>query len=87
MQRAAIWHWYLLLCIYIIFKKIFLASAHSFLYFFKIGIDKSMEWSTVPACPNLMYFFNRSNTEGTNSLKILCLMFVYVLLHVNLCQD
>ena len=36
----------------------------------------------IPVCPSLMCFFNRGNTEGTNSLKILCLMFVYVLLHV-----
>ena len=26
-----------------------------------------------------MCFFNRGDTKGTNSLKILCLMFVYVL--------
>ena len=32
-------------------------------------------------------FFNRGDTEGTNFLKILCLMFVYVLFYVNLCQD
>ena len=33
------------------------------------GIDKSTEWSTIPACPNLMCFFNRGNTEGTNSSR------------------
>ena len=32
-------------------------------------------------------FFNRGDTEGTNFLKILCLMFVYVLFYVNLCHD
>ena len=39
-----------------------------------------MEWSTIPACPSLMCFFNRDKTEGTNSLKKkkMCLMFVYV---------
>ena len=31
------------------------------------------------------FFFNGGNTEGTNSSKILCLMFVYV--SVALCQD
>ena len=31
------------------------------------------------------FFFNRGDTEGTNSSKILCLMFVYVLFYVNLC--
>ena len=38
-----------------------------------------MEWTTIPACPILMCFFNRGNTDGINSSKILCLMFVYVL--------
>ena len=57
-----------------------------FLYF-KSGIDKSTEWSTIPACPSLMCFFNRGDTEGTNSSKILCPMFVYVLFYVNLCHD
>ena len=35
----------------------------------------------------LCAFLNRGNTEGTNSSKILCLTFVYILLYVNLCQD
>ena len=34
-----------------------------------------VELSTIPACPRLMCFFNRGNTERTNSSKILCLMF------------
>ena len=42
------------------------------------GIDKWMEWSTIPAWPIPMCFFNRGNTERTNFLKILSLMFVYV---------
>ena len=59
-----------------------------FLYtFLKSGIDKSTEWSTIPACPSLMCFFNRGDTEGTNSSKILCPMFVHVLFYVNLCHD
>ena len=44
-----------------------------FLYFKKkSGIDKWTEWSTIPACPSLMYFFffNRGNTEGTNFRKL-----------------
>ena len=55
-----------------------------FLYCFK-----SMEGSTIPECPSHMCFFNRGNTEGTNSLKIMCLMFIYiyVLFDINLCQD
>ena len=60
--------------------QFFIASVHSFFYtFFESGIDKSTEWSTIPACPSLMCFFNRGDTEGTNSSKILCPMFVYVL--------
>ena len=38
-----------------------------------------MEQSTILACPSLMCFFNRGTTKGTNSSKILCLMFLYVL--------
>ena len=56
-----------------------------FYTFLKSGIDKSTEWSTIPVCPSLMCFFNRGDTEGTNSLKILCLMFVYALVYVGLC--
>ena len=52
----------------------FITSVHSFFYTLKTsGIGKSTEW-----CPSLMCFFNRGDTKGTNSLKILCLMFVYV---------
>ena len=41
----------------------------------------------IPACPSLLCFFNRGDTEGTNSSKILCPTFVYVLFYVNLCHD
>ena len=58
-----------------------------FILFLKSGIDKSTEWSTIPACPSLMCLFNRGDTDGTNSSKILCPMFVYVLFYVNLCHD
>ena len=65
-----------------------IVSVHSFfILFLKSGVDKSTEWSTIPACPILMCFFNRGDTEGTNSSKILCPMFVYVLFCVNLCHD
>ena len=66
---------------------ILLLSIPFLYFFFKSGIDKSTEWSTTPACPSLMCFFNRGDTEGTNSSKILCPMFVYVLFYVNLCHD
>ena len=68
--------------------EFFIASVHSlFILFLKSGIDKSTLWSTIPACPSLMCFFNRGDTEGTNSSKVLCLMFVYVLFYVNLRHD
>ena len=68
--------------------EFFIASVHSFfILFFKYGIDKSTEWSTIPACPSLMCFFNRGDTEGTNSSKILSPMLVYVLFYINLCYD
>ena len=54
-------------------------------FFLKSGIDKSTEWSMIPACPSLMCFFNRGDTAGTKSSKIRCSMFVYVLFYVNLC--
>ena len=69
-------------------SEFFIASVHSFFILFsKSGIDKSTEWSEIPACPSPMCFFNRGDTEGTNSSKTLCSMFVYVLFYVILCQD
>ena len=73
--------------LYNILEFFLLLLSIPFLYFFlKSGIDKSTEWSTIPACPSLMCFLNRGDTEGTNSSKILYLMFVYDF-YVNLCQD
>ena len=69
-QPAAIWHWYLPLCIYITFLKVYIVSVHSFLSFFfffnMISINLTA-WSTIPACSILMCSFNRGNIEGTNS--------------------
>ena len=53
-----------------------------FFFKFKPGIHKSTEWSTIPACPSLVCFFDRGDTGGTVSLNILCPMFVYVLFHI-----
>ena len=66
-----------------------LLSISFYTSFFKSGIDRSTEWSTIPTCPSLMCSFNRGNAEGTNSSKIVCLMFVYVLFYFleNLCFD
>ena len=47
--------------------------------FLKSGIDKSTEWSTIPACLSLRCFLNRGDIKGTNSLKVLSFMFMYVL--------
>ena len=72
---------------FLFLKKLFIASVHSFfILFLKSGIDKLAEWSTIPLCPSLMCFFNRGDTEGTDSSKIVCPMFVYVLFYVNLCH-
>ena len=71
--------------IYIYF--LLLLSIPFFILFEKSGVDKLTEWSMIPACPSLMSFFNRGDTEGTSSLKVLCLMFVYVLFCVGLCLD
>ena len=73
--------------LYNILEFFLLLLSIPFLYFLKSGIDKLTEWSTIPACPSLMCFFNRGDTKGTNSSKQICLMFVYVLFYVNLCQD
>ena len=64
-----------------------LLSIPFFYAFLKSGIDKSTEWSMIPACPSLICFFNRGDTEGTKSSKILCPIFVYVLFYVNLCHN
>ena len=75
--------------LYNILEFFFIASVHSFFFLIllkKSGIGKSTEWSTIPMCPSLMCFFNRHDTEGTNSSKILWPMFVYVLFYV-ICVD
>ena len=66
---------------FIHYLNFFIASVHSFFYTsFKSGIDKWTEWSTIPACPSLMWFVNSGDdTKGTNSSKILRLIFVYAL--------
>ena len=38
-----------------------------------------MEGSAIPECPSLVFFCNRGKMEWTNSSKMLCLVFVYVL--------
>ena len=46
-------------------------------FFYSVTMRMSAAYEKVPACPSLMCFFTRGNTEGTNSSKILCLMFEY----------
>ena len=68
---AAIQHWYLPLCIYIILFNFILRLSIPFLnFFFNLVLINQTEWSTIPACPSLMCSFNRGNIEGTNSSKI-----------------
>ena len=71
--------------LYNIFLFFYCFCPFLFYTFLKSGIDKSMDWSTVPTCPSLRCFFNRGGTDGTNSSNILCSMFMYVLFYVNLC--
>ena len=65
-----------------------IAAVHSFFILFKnlvlINQRNGPRYQRVLA---LCAFLNRGDTEGTNSWKILCLMFVYVLFYVNLCHD
>ena len=35
----------------------------------------------MPACPSLLCFFDRGNTVGTSSLKILIFVYVYLVLY------
>ena len=61
----------------------FIASVHSFFILFKnlvlINQWNGPRYQRVLA---LCAFFNRGNTEVTNSLTILCFTFVYVLLYL-----
>ena len=76
-------------CIFQIFI-IFIASVHSFfiLFFFLnlvlLGRRNGPRYQRVlDLCD--FFFLNRGDTERTNSPKILCSIFVYVLFYVNLC--
>ena len=67
--------------------EFFIASVHSFfLYFFLslvlINRRNGPRYQRVLA---LCAFFNRGDTEGTNSSKILCLMFVHFWFYLGLC--
>ena len=69
--------------------EFFIASVHSFF----IPLKKNLVLINRRNGPRyqrvlvLRAFLNRGNTEGTNSSKMLCLTFVFVLLYENLCQD
>ena len=52
------------ICLYNIFDLLLLLYIPPYT-FQKSGIVKVTEWSTIPAWPSLMCFFNRGNTEGT----------------------
>ena len=67
-QLAAMWHWYLPLCIYITFILFYIVSVHSFfIFFFNLVLINQTEWSVIPSCPRIMFSFNRGNIEGTDS--------------------
>ena len=68
--------------------QFFIASVHSFFILFKNLV--LINPRNGPRCQHvraLCAFFSRGDTEGTNSSKILCSVFVYVLFYVNLCWD
>ena len=90
-QIAAIWHWYLPLCIYVMLFLFFIVAFHPFFlsFFFNLVLISEMEteWSTIPACPSLMCSFDRGiNIDGTD-FEILGLMFVYTGLGLCLHRD
>ena len=60
-QLAAIWHWYLSLCIYITFILFYIVSVHSFFKYFFVNLVliNETEGLTVPACLSFMCSFNR----------------------------
>ena len=61
-----------------LYNFFFIASLHSFLILFKkSGIDKSMEWSTIPACPSLMCFLIRMIPKGP-ILRKFCVQCLYM---------
>ena len=63
--------------LYNIFLKI-IASVHSFfILFFKSGVDNRRNGPRYQRVLALCAFIT-GNAEGTNSPKVLCLMFVYV---------
>ena len=69
--------------------EFFIASVHSFFILLKNLV--SINRRNGPRYQRILvlcaFFFNRGDTEGTNSSKILCSMFVYVLFYVNLWHD
>ena len=52
-----------------------------------IGRRSGPRYQRVLALCAFFFFLNRGDTGGTDSSKVLCSMFVYVLFYVNLCQD
>ena len=71
-----------------IYLFIFITSDHSLIYsFFNLVLMNRQNGPQYQRVLALCTFFNRGNTEGTNSSKILCLTFVCVLLFVHLFQD
>ena len=63
-QLAAIWHWYLPLCIYK--KYVFLP----YILFFNLVFINQIKWSTIPACPSFVCIFKKVSIEGTNSENV-----------------
>ena len=65
---------------FIYFRIFYCFCPFLFHTFLKSGIDKSTEWTTIPACPSLMCFFNRVIPKGLILRKccVRCLRMFYV---------
>ena len=76
---AAIWHWYLSSCIYILIYHINCFCPFLSTLFLNLIWINYPEWSTIPACPSLMCSFDRGDNYWRDSLvENVCLMFVYI---------
>ena len=69
-QHAAVWHWFVPLCICIfVFSSFVQPLKNNLKKIFNLVLINQTDWLMIPACPSLMCIFTRGNTEGINSLK------------------
>ena len=73
--------------LYSTFEFLFLLSIPFFILFFNLVLMVRQSGRQCQRVLALCAFFKGGSAEGTSSLRILCVLFVYVLLYVGLCQD